>query len=46
MTGRSIALFVAAAICESGGAYLMWQAVKEGRGRRARRRGDHHVRAG
>jgi small multidrug resistance family-3 protein len=32
MTGRSIALFVAAAICEIGGAYLMWQAVKEGRG--------------
>jgi small multidrug resistance family-3 protein len=25
-------LFVAAAICEIGGAYLMWQAVKEGRG--------------
>jgi small multidrug resistance family-3 protein len=32
VTGRSIALFVAAAICEIGGAYLMWQAVKEGRG--------------
>jgi small multidrug resistance family-3 protein len=32
MTARSIALFVAAAICEIGGAYLMWQAVKEGRG--------------
>lgn len=32
MTGRSIALFVAAAIAEIGGAYLMWQAIKEGRG--------------
>ena len=31
MTGRSIALFVVAAICEIGGAYLMWQAIKEGR---------------
>jgi small multidrug resistance family-3 protein len=32
MTIRSIALFVAAAVAEIGGAYLMWQAVKEGRG--------------
>lgn len=32
MTGRSIALFIAAAIAEIGGAYLMWQAIKEGRG--------------
>jgi small multidrug resistance family-3 protein len=32
MTGRSIALFIAAAICEIGGAYLMWQALKEHRG--------------
>jgi small multidrug resistance family-3 protein len=32
VTARSIALFVAAAIAEIGGAYLMWQAVKEGRG--------------
>ncbi len=32
MTGRSIALFIAAAILEIGGAYLMWQAIKEGRG--------------
>lgn len=32
MTGRSIALFVLAAVCEIGGAYLMWQAIKEGRG--------------
>lgn len=32
MTGRSILLFVVAAIAEIGGAYLMWQAIKEGRG--------------
>jgi small multidrug resistance family-3 protein len=32
VTGRSIALFVVAAVAEIGGAYLMWQAVKEGRG--------------
>lgn len=32
MTGKSIALFVVAAIAEIGGAYLMWQAIKEGRG--------------
>ena len=32
MTGRSIALFIGAALAEIGGAYLMWQAVKEGRG--------------
>ena len=32
MTGRSIALFVVAAVAEIGGAYLMWQAVKEDRG--------------
>jgi small multidrug resistance family-3 protein len=32
MTVRSIALFVAAALAEIGGAYLMWQAIKEGRG--------------
>ena len=32
MTGRSIALFIAAAVAEIGGAYLMWQAIKEGRG--------------
>ena len=32
MTARSIALFVLAAIAEIGGAYLMWQAVKEHRG--------------
>ncbi len=32
MTGRSIALFIVAAIAEIGGAYLMWQAIKEGRG--------------
>jgi small multidrug resistance family-3 protein len=32
VTGRSIGLFVAAAIAEIGGAYMMWQAIKEGRG--------------
>ena len=32
MTGRSIGLFVAAAIAEIGGAYLMWQAIKDHRG--------------
>ena len=31
-TSRSIALFGAAAVAEIGGAYLMWQAIKEGRG--------------
>jgi small multidrug resistance family-3 protein len=28
---RSVALFAAAAIAEIGGAYLVWQAVREGR---------------
>ena len=32
MTARSVALFVAAAVTEIGGAYLMWQAIKDGRG--------------
>ena len=32
MTAGSIALFVVAAGAEIGGAYLMWQAIKEGRG--------------
>jgi small multidrug resistance family-3 protein len=32
VTVRSIALFVAAAVAEIGGAYLMWQAIKEHRG--------------
>jgi small multidrug resistance family-3 protein len=32
MTARSIALFVVAAVAEIGGAYLMWQAIKEHRG--------------
>ena len=32
MTARSIALFLVAAVAEIGGAYLMWQAIKEGRG--------------
>jgi small multidrug resistance family-3 protein len=32
VTVRSVALFVAAAVTEIGGAYLMWQAIKDGRG--------------
>lgn len=32
MIARSAVLFVVAAIAEIGGAYLMWQAIKEGRG--------------
>lgn len=32
MTVRSALLFVVAATAEIGGAYLMWQAIKEGRG--------------
>jgi small multidrug resistance family-3 protein len=32
LTLRSVALFIAAAVAGIGGAYLMWQAVKEGRG--------------
>ena len=32
MIARSVALFVLAALAEIGGAYLMWQAVKESRG--------------
>ncbi len=32
MVVKSIALFFAAAIAEIGGAYLVWTAVKEGRG--------------
>lgn len=32
MTGRSIGLFAAAALCEIGGAYLVWLAVKENKG--------------
>ena len=32
MTLRSIALFVVAALFEIGGAWLVWQAVREGRG--------------
>jgi len=30
MAARSIALFVFAALCEIGGAWLIWQAVREG----------------
>lgn len=32
MTGRSIALFVAAAIAEIGGAYLVWIGLREHKG--------------
>jgi small multidrug resistance family-3 protein len=32
VVARSIALFVAAAIAEIGGAYLIWQGVREGKG--------------
>jgi small multidrug resistance family-3 protein len=32
VTARSISLFVIAAVAEIGGAYLMWQAIKEDRG--------------
>lgn len=32
MIAKSVALFAVAAVAEIGGAYLMWQAVKEGRG--------------
>ncbi len=32
MTGRSVLLFAVAALAEIGGAYLMWQAIKENGG--------------
>jgi len=32
LTGRSIALFAAAALAEIGGAYLVWIGLREGRG--------------
>lgn len=32
MTGRSVGLFVVAALFEIGGAYLVWLGIKEGRG--------------
>jgi len=32
MTGRSIALFCAAALAEIGGAYLIWAGLREGKG--------------
>jgi small multidrug resistance family-3 protein len=32
VTAKSIGLFIAAAVLEIGGAYLMWQAIKEHRG--------------
>lgn len=31
MPARSLALFAVAALCEIGGAWLIWQAVREGR---------------
>lgn len=32
MLGRSVALFVVAAVAEIGGAYLVWQALRENKG--------------
>jgi small multidrug resistance family-3 protein len=32
VTARSIALFIAAAICEIGGAYLVWVGIKDHKG--------------
>ena len=32
MVARSVALFIVAAIAEIGGAYLVWQGVKDGKG--------------
>ena len=32
MVGRSVALFVAAALAEIGGAYLVWTAIKDDKG--------------
>lgn len=32
MTGKSIALFVAAALAEIGGAYLVWTGIRDGKG--------------
>lgn len=32
MVARSVALFMAAALAEIGGAYLVWQGVREGKG--------------
>jgi small multidrug resistance family-3 protein len=32
VTARSVALFIVGAVAEIGGAYLMWQAIKEDRG--------------
>jgi small multidrug resistance family-3 protein len=32
LVARSVVLFVVAAVAEIGGAWLMWQAIKEGRG--------------
>jgi small multidrug resistance family-3 protein len=32
LTARSIALLVVAAVAEIGGAYLVWQSLREGKG--------------
>lgn len=32
MTGRSILLFIAAAVAEIGGAYLVWVGIRDGKG--------------
>lgn len=32
MTGRSILLFIAAAVAEIGGAYLVWIGIRDGKG--------------
>ena len=32
LTLRSVALFIAAAVCEIGGAWLIWQGIREHRG--------------
>ncbi|WP_377272676.1 YnfA family protein [Peterkaempfera sp. SMS 1(5)a] len=32
LVARSVALFIAAALCEIGGAWLVWQGVREHRG--------------
>jgi small multidrug resistance family-3 protein len=39
MTGKSIALFVAAALAEIGGAYLVWIGLRDDKGRSSLRSG-------
>jgi len=41
VTVRSVALFIAAALAEIGGAYLVWVGIKDHRGIAFARR-DHH----